>query len=106
MKGEALKGHLDLLILASVRDRPLHGYAVAEALRINSRGVFDIPEGTLYPALHRLEKSGRLASRWSTEDGRRRRIYEVTALGKKALAEGRQDWKVFSRAVTTLLADS
>src|SRR5882724_3901585 len=62
LKGEILKGHLELLILSAVRHRPLHGYAIVEAIRADSRGTFDLPEGTLYPALHRLEESGVLKS--------------------------------------------
>ena len=58
MKGEALKGHLDLLLLAVLLDRPLHGYAIVERLRLLSHGEFDLPEGTIYPALHRLEREG------------------------------------------------
>ncbi len=74
MNAEKLKGHLDLLLLAAVRAHPAHGYAIAETLRARSAGTFDLPEGTLYPALHRLEKAGSLASRWSEVNGRRRRV--------------------------------
>ena len=73
MQGEALKGHLDLLLLVSLEPRPAHGYAVVEMLRKRSAGTFDLPEGTLYPALHRLEDSGLVTSRWTEESGRRRR---------------------------------
>ena len=72
MNAETLKGHLDLLLLAAVHSRPAHGYAIADTLRARSDGAFDLPEGTLYPALHRLERAGLLSSRWS-EGGRRRR---------------------------------
>ena len=72
--GQALKGHLDLLLLAILEDEQLHGYAVIEALRERSSGEFDLPEGTVYPALHRLEQERLLASRWSDASGRRRRV--------------------------------
>lgn len=103
MRGEALKGHLDLLILAAVEPEPRHGYAVVEALRAQSSGVFDLPEGTIYPALHRLERAGLLASRWSTHEGRRRRTYRLTATGKTALRRQTEVWSVFSRAVAAVI---
>ena len=81
MRAEVLKGHLDLLLLAAVRNQPAHGYAIAETLRSRSDGAFDLPEGTLYPALHRLERGGLLSSRWSEVNGRRRRVYQLTARG-------------------------
>lgn len=99
MKGEALKGHLDLLLLAGLAERPAHGYALVERLRSRSAGAFDLPEGTLYPALHRLEESGLVASRWSEEGGRRRRVYRLTAKGGKRLAERQTEWRAFAQAV-------
>ena len=69
MRSEALKGHLDGLILATLQVGPAHGYAIAQTLRARSDGAFDLPEGTLYPALHRLERAGMVASEWSTEAG-------------------------------------
>ena len=76
MRAEALKGHLDGLLLASLEAGPLHGYAVIEALRDGSSGRFDLPTGTVYPALHRLEAAGLVESGWSVVSGRRRRTYE------------------------------
>jgi transcriptional regulator len=99
MKGEALKGHLDLLLLAGLADRPAHGYALVETLRSRSSGAFDLPEGTLYPALHRLEESGMVASHWSEEHGRRRRVYHLTAKGRKNLVQRQTDWRAFAQAV-------
>ena len=99
MKGEPLKGHLDLLILSAVRSEPRHGYAIIESLRLRSRGVFDLAEGTIYPALHRLERAGLLASRWSEHDGRRRRVYRLTARGRAALLNQAEQWTIFSRAI-------
>jgi transcriptional regulator len=99
MKAEVLKGHLDLLLLTAVHGRPAHGYAIAETLRARSGGAFALPEGTLYPALHRLERAGLLASRWSDASGRRRRIYQLTAKGQRALAKHQHEWRDFARAV-------
>ena len=96
---EVLKGHLDLLLLSAVDEGPAHGYAIAETLRVRSRKAFDLPEGTLYPALHRLERSGFLSSRWSDESGRRRRVYQLTAKGRRALGQRRREWRDFARAV-------
>ena len=103
MNAETLKGHLDLLLLAAVRLEPAHGYAIAERLRARSAGAFDLPEGTLYPALHRLEQAGLLASRWSEVNGRRRRVYQVTRKGDRALAQRHGEWRDFSRAVDAVV---
>ncbi len=96
---EALKGHLDLLLLAAVQSRPSHGYAIAETLRARSDGAFDLPEGTLHPALHRLERAGLLSGRWSAVNGRRRRVYQLTRTGHRALARRHGEWRDFARAV-------
>lgn len=103
MIGEALKGHLDLLLLAVLAEGPAHGYAVIESLRQRSGGTFDLPEGTVYPALHRLERQGWLGSAWSEEPGRRKRVYQLTAKGQQALAQRQEEWKKFSGAVNTMV---
>ena len=103
MNPEPLKGHLDMLRLAAVRGEPSHGYAIAERLRSLSDGAFDLPEGTLYPALHRLERAGLLASRWSEVNGRRRRVYSLTRKGDRALVERQDEWRDFSRAVEAVV---
>ena len=99
MRAEALKGHLDLLLLAVMEDGPRHGYAVIEELRHRTGDALDLPEGTVYPALHRLEKAGLLQSRWDEVGGRRRRVYSLTSPGKKAVKEKRHDWQAFAAAV-------
>ena len=99
MTAETLKGHLDMLLLAAVRPEAAHGYAIAERLRSRSSGAFDLPEGTLYPALHRLERAGLLSSRWSEVNGRRRRVYQVTRKGQRALTQQQEQWREFSSAV-------
>jgi PadR family transcriptional regulator, regulatory protein PadR len=98
MKAEVLKGHLDGLLLAVLEAGPAHGYAVIETLRSNSSGQFDLPTGTVYPALHRLERSG-----WSVVGGRRRRTYELTGAGHRALAGERSRWSEFAAAMSTVL---
>ncbi len=99
MSGESLKGHLDLLLLAIVAERPAHGYAIIEALRDRSDGTFDLPEGTVYPALHRLEEAGSIQSHWATGTSRKRRIYELTAAGREALRVKRKEWSDFASGV-------
>lgn len=104
MRPEVLKGHLDALLLAVLEDGPQHGYAVIEALRAGSGGTFDLPTGTIYPALHRLERAGLVRSTWDAPTGRRRRTYLLTPAGTQALGEQRAVWEQFSTAVTALLS--
>jgi len=99
-----LKGHVDLLLLATLRRGPLHGYAVVEELRGASEGAFDLAEGTVYPALYRLEAAGLLASTWSTASGRRRRTYRLTRRGRAKLARERREWRQFAEAMTEVVA--
>ena len=99
MIGETLKGHLDLLLLAVLQNGPAHGYAIIETLRLRSAEVFDLPEGTIYPALHRLESQGLLASDWSDDTGRRKRVYRLTPKGQEALSQRQQEWRRFSQAI-------
>ena len=100
-----LKGHLDMIVLAAVSAAgSAHGYAIIEEIKRRSGGAFDLPEGTIYPALHRLEEAGLLASRWVTaESGRRRRVYALTKRGNRGLAEQRAVWEQFSVAIGGLL---
>ena len=104
MRAEALKGHLDALILAVLAHGPRHGYAIIEELKRRSAGSFDLPEGTVYPALHRLETAGLLSSAWSDGAGRRRRVYELTGRGRRELGSRRGEWREFARAVEAVLA--
>ncbi len=104
MRAESLKGHLDGMILAVVATAPAHGYAVIEELKRRSAGTFDLPEGTVYPALHRLEADGLLASSWASAGGRKRRIYRLTRRGRSALAQRRREWSAFAQAVDGVLA--
>ena len=103
MKGQALKGHLDLLVLGVLADGPKHGYAVIDELRVRSGDAFDIPEGSLYPVLHRLERADLLASEWVEVAGRRRRVYRLTDRGRAALVSERAEWQKFAGAVAAVL---
>jgi PadR family transcriptional regulator len=102
-----LRGHLDLMLLATLRDTgPAHGYAIITRLRERSSGAFDLPEGTVYPALHRLERDGLVASEWETSAPRRRRVYQLTVAGARALAAKRRDWRDFARGMQAILGQS
>lgn len=103
MNPDLIRGNLDMLLLAILSREALHGYAVVDELRRRSGGVFDLPEGTVYPALHRLESAGLLASAWSTKSGRRRRVYKVTRRGVSVLAASKQEWAGFSSAIQAVL---
>ena len=103
MKADALRGHLDALILAVLEKEPLHGYAIIEALSLRSGGELDLPTGTVYPALRRLEAAGHLKSTWATAGGRKRRTYPLSAGGRRALAKQRAEWQVFSAVVDGVL---
>jgi PadR family transcriptional regulator, regulatory protein PadR len=103
VRGDLLRGHLDGLLLAVLADVPGHGYELSQRLTQHSGGVLDIHEGSLYPALHRLERAGLVASAWSSGEGRRRRIYRLTAKGRRAASESREEWRVFSAVVDRVL---
>lgn len=103
MKSDATRGQLETLILGVLSGTPLHGYAIIEALRERSGGRFDLPEGTVYPALHRLEAAGVIASEWTPGSGRRRRVYRLTGRGQQALAAAREEWRAFATTVHSLL---
>ncbi len=103
MKADALGGQLDPLILAIIAEEPAHGYAILQRLKLRSAGAFDLAEGTIYPALHRLERNGLLSSSWSTDTGRHRRVYSITRAGRSALKTRRREWTQFSRAVEAVL---
>ena len=86
MRAEELKGHLDGLLLAALEDGPRHGYAVIEILRQSTGGRLDLPTGTIYPALRRLEQAGLITGSWSVVAGRRRRDYRLTPAEARALS--------------------
>ena len=103
MNKERLKGHLELLLLTVLAAGPAHGYAVITSLRARSDGTFDLPEGTVYPALHRLETAALLSSSWASADGRKRRVYALTDKGETALAAERTEWRRFAGGVQAVL---
>jgi PadR family transcriptional regulator, regulatory protein PadR len=103
MRAEVLKGHLDGLLLAALEAGPQHGYALIESLRAKSDGIFDLPTGTVYPALHRLERAGFVTGSWLAGSPRPRRVYKLTATGRRALKDSRNVWTQFSTAVTAVL---
>ena len=103
MERERLKGNLDLLLLSVLAAGPAHGYAIITALRERSEGAFDLGEGTVYPALHRLERAGLLDSDWAEAPGRRRRVYALTGKGETALAKQRAEWRHFAGGVAAVL---
>jgi transcriptional regulator len=107
MEGEMLKGHLDMIVLAALRNGPAHGYAIIQEIQRRSAGAFELPEGTVYPVLHRLEKNGLLSSRWTVaESGRKRRTYTLTRQGRQALANHRAVWHRFVDAISGLFGEA
>lgn len=104
-KSDLPQGTLDLLILKAVAVDPLHGYAIAQRLEHVSRGVVQVPEGSLYPALHRLENRGLLAADWKkTETGREAKFYRLTRKGRKQLEADAANWQRLIEAVGLILA--
>jgi PadR family transcriptional regulator len=103
MAQSELQGHLDAMLLAVLQVSPLHGYGLVEELRRRSNGEFDLAEGTIYPALHRLESTGLLSSRWEVVDGRRRRVYALSTKGREAAGERLASWRRFSAAIDAVL---
>lgn len=101
---DTLKGHVDLLLLSALVDEPAHGYELVQTLRERSKGAFDLAEGTVYPALYRLEGRGLVASAWETVAGRRRRVYRLTKSGRRELEKERSEWSLFVRAVEAIVA--
>jgi len=104
-KPDSLQGSLDLLVLKILSRRPrLHGYAITSAIQDRSGEVLRVEEGSLYPALHRMEEAGWIRAEWITkENGRRARLYELTAAGKKQLAAEQSRWQAVTSAVNRVL---
>jgi transcriptional regulator len=100
------KGTLPTLILETLEHRPSHGYRIAQRIKERSRGVLDFKEGTLYPALHKLENEGHVQSYEGVEKGRPRRYYRITKSGRGMLVKDRAEWRQLSRAVTLILEEA
>jgi PadR family transcriptional regulator, regulatory protein PadR len=104
-RADLLQGTLDLLILKTLLLGSLHGWGISKRLRQLSHDVFDVGQGSLYPALYRLEDRGWIAAEWRTsEEGRRAKFYDLTADGRKQLAVERTQWRRFSAAVNEVLS--
>jgi transcriptional regulator len=101
---DLLQGTLEMLILRAVRSAPQHGYGISQSIRAGSDDVLQVETGSLYPALHRLEKKGLVQAEWKqSEYNQRARYYRITAAGQKQLDEERDRWRQFTAAVSTLL---
>jgi PadR family transcriptional regulator len=106
-RDELLQGTLDMLVLKSLQLGPMHGWGITERLERGSRRVLQVGQGSLYPALYRLERQGFISSEWGTSDNNRRaRFYALTDDGRARLAEERQAWRRMARAVDLVLAMS
>jgi transcriptional regulator len=107
-RADSLQGSLDLVVLKILsRRRKLHGYAMMTAIKDSSGDVLNAEEGSLYPALHRMEEAGWIRAEWLTkESGRRMRIYQLTAAGKKQLAEEETRWQAVRSAINRVLREA
>lgn len=103
MDSRLLSGTVEMLVLEVLSEANLYGYRIVRSVLERSQGTFELKEGSLYPALHRMERQKLLASYWEQADGRRRKYYKLTAAGKKALIEKRDEWKEFSKGVNGVL---
>ena len=103
MDSRLLTGAVEMLILEVISGGPSYGYQIVQEVAGRSKGYFELKEGSLYPALHRLERQKILTSFWEQADGRRRKYYKLTAAGRKALEAKRQEWLAFSSGVNGVL---
>jgi len=103
-KTDLLQGTLDLLVLKMLAPAPLHGYGIAQKILLTSKQVLDVQQGSLYPALHRLERKGFVSSEWrESENGRMAKVYSLTKTGRKHLAEELEDWARYASAINWVL---
>ena len=101
---DALRGSLDLLVLKTLSLQPMHGWGISQRIQQTSKGVLEVNQGSLYPALQRLEKQGLITSDWDTTDNNRRaRYYRLTAAGRSALSAERESWKRFAAGLDAVL---
>ena len=101
---DLLQGTLDMLVLKVLATEPLHGYAIAQRIGQISRALLQVPQGSLYPALHRLENRGLLAATWAeTDTGRAAKVYQLTRQGRKRLKREVADWRRLSEAIQLIL---
>ena len=101
---DLVQGTLDLLIMRTIATEPLHGWAIAQRIQLLSKEVLQVPQGSLYPALQRLERQGWITADWGiSETNRRARFYRLTAAGKKRLQQERADWERLSAAIALVM---
>jgi len=101
---DALRGSLDLLILKTLSLEPMHGWGISQRVQQISRGVLEVNQGSLYPALQRLEKGGLITSDWDTTDNNRRaRYYRLTVTGRRALGAELENWRRFAAGLEAVL---
>jgi len=106
-KSELMRGTLDLLILKTLALQPMHGWGIAQRIQQVSQEVFSVNQGSLYPALHRLEQQGWIDADWSDSDNNRRaKFYRLTAKGRKQLASEERNWERVAAAVARILQTS
>jgi transcriptional regulator len=103
-RGELVQGTLDMLILKTLARAPMHGWGIAQSIQQTSEEVLRVEEGSLYPALHRLELDGLIDAEWGqSENKRRAKYYRLTARGRKALAEETHHWQQLARAIARVM---
>jgi transcriptional regulator len=101
---DLLQGTLDLLVLQTLRWGPRHGYGIAQMIRASSRDVLQVDTGSLYPALHRLERQGAISADWETSENRQRvRVYRLTVAGRRQLAAERSKWEKLTEAIAGVM---
>lgn len=106
MDGQMLKGHLTLLVLAIIREKPIHGYAIAREIERRAGALLELGDGTLYPLLYRLESQGHVRGGWKrAATGKDRKVYTITRSGTRRLTEGRRDWESLSRLMREFLGE-
>lgn len=106
IRGEVLKGHLDLILLTALERGPAYGYSIISEIERDTEGHISISDGTIYPALHRLERSGLLSSTYHVTSGRRRRVYTLTDHGREESSRLQSEWDIFSRAIQRIVDTS
>ena len=103
LRDQIRKGSTEVIILTLLAERPMYGYEMVQELERRSNGYFEMKEGLLYPTLHRMQQSGWLSSSWQAVDGRRRKYYALTALGREVLGEQAEEWSTFLKKLESLL---
>jgi PadR family transcriptional regulator, regulatory protein PadR len=103
ISGELLKGHIAILVLSIVREKPSHGYEIMKTLSETTEGVFELGQGTIYPLLYSLEEQHLIRSKTGIVDGRKRRVYYLTAAGRKAQNKQNTQWQLFQEAMNKVL---